>query len=322
MNKQKIKSWLIEIFDGKFMAFIQASPLRLLNKRPRPADYHKIILSQEEGNNVIKNLLISPKPLMISRLGSGELHCLTYYLCCRNNLKVKKRPYNNRIRNNMWRNAGFYPADNDSLDAFSKLYITCINHIDIIGVWFNFYENIICERFCSDAYLIPLRSIEPYYFDNPWSKLLENKKVLVIHPFEQSIEAQYKKRKLLFSNTDVLPYFELITLKAVQSSAKTKPGFETWFDAYEHMCDEIKKIDFDIAIIGAGAYGLPLASFTKALGKKAIHMGGATQILFGIKGKRWDQHEVISKLYNEYWVRPLPSERPDQYHKIEKGCYW
>lgn len=309
--RDSIRSMINKIFRRK-----------LFNKNPEPGDYHKIILSQKAGNNLIKNALLSPNPLMITRLGSIELDCLAFYLQYRNSLNVKKKPYNNKSRDMMWENAGFYPTDNDSLDAFAELYITCIKRIDFIGVWFNFYENIICERFCPDACLIPLRLIEPYYFDNPWSKSLENKKVMVIHPFKESIESQYKKRKFLFANTDVLPNFELITLKAVQSSAKTKPGFETWFDAYEHMCAEIKKIDFDIALIGAGAYGLPLAFYTKSLGKKAIHMGGGTQILFGIKGKRWDQHEVISKLYNEYWVRPLPSERPDQYHKIEGGCYW
>jgi hypothetical protein len=295
---------------------------KIFDKNSEPGDYHKNILSQEAGNILIKNVLLSPNPLMVTRLGSIELDCLAFYLRRRNNLEGNKRPYNHKSRDMMWENAGFYPTDNNSLDAFAELYIKCINRIDIIGVWFNFYENIICERFCPDACLVPLRSIEPYYSDNPWSKSLENKKVMVIHPFEKSIKSQYKKRKLLFANTDVLPNFELITLKAVQSSAKTKPGFETWFDAYEHMCAEINKIDFDIALIGAGAYGLPLASYTKSIGKKAIHMGGGTQILFGIQGKRWDQHEVISKFYNEHWVRPLPSERPDQYHKIEGGCYW
>ena len=295
------------------------------NKKAKPVDYHKVIVSQKDGNNLIKDALHAQQPLMITRLGYVELGCVTFYLRYRNlkdNNVVRKKPYDTIIRNTMCKNAGFYPTDNDSLDAFSKFYLTCIGQIDFIGVWFNFNENIICQRFCPDATLMPLRSIEPYYSGNPWSKSLENKKVLVIHPFKESIESQYEKRNLLFSNKDVLPYFELITLKAVQSIAETKTGFETWFDAYEHMCAEVEKVDFDIAIIGAGAYGLPLAFYIKSLGKKAIHMGGATQILFGIKGKRWDQHEVISKLYNEYWVRPLPSERPDQYHKVEEGCYW
>ena len=37
-------------------------------------------------------------------------------------------------------------------------------------------------------------------------------------------------------------------------------------------------------------------------------MSGATQLLFGIKGKRWDDHPVISKLYNPAWVRPDETE--------------
>ena len=77
-----------------------------------------------------------------------------------------------------------------------------------------------------------------------------------------------------------------------------------------------------MAIIGAGAYGLPLAAHVKRLGKKAVHLGGATQILFGIRGKRWDEMPFFQKLYNEHWVRPLPSEVPKDYQRVEGGCYW
>jgi hypothetical protein len=294
---------------------------KIFSRNPEPKHYHKIILTQEEGNQLIKDALLTPNPLMVVRLGSVEIDCLSFYLRYRNHVRFRKKPYKN-IREGIWRNAGFFPTDDASLDAFSELYIKCSRHIDFIGVWFNFYENVVCRRFCPDASLIPLRSIEPYYSAHPWSKSLENKKVLVVHPFQESIESQYKKRRLLFANQDVLPDFDLITVKAVQSIAKSTAGFATWFEAYEHMCAEIKKIDFDVAIIGAGAYGLPLAYYAKSLGKQAIHMGGATQILFGIKGKRWDQHEDISKLYNDQWVRPLPSETPECFNQIEEGCYW
>ena len=88
------------------------------------------------------------------------------------------------------------------------------------------------------------------------------------------------------------------------------------------MKTEISKIDFDIALIGAGAYGLPLAAHIKNLRKQAIHLGGSLQILFGIMGKRWDDHPVISKFYNSSWVRPLESERPKTFKKVENGAYW
>ena len=52
----------------------------------------------------------------------------------------------------------------------------------------------------------------------------------------------------------------------------------------KQMKNQIVKTDFDIAIIGAGAYGFSLAAFIKKIGKKAVHLGGPTQVLFGIKG--------------------------------------
>ena len=82
------------------------------------------------------------------------------------------------------------------------------------------------------------------------------------------------------------------------------------------------KKDFEVAIVGCGAYGLPLAARLKEAGKKVIHLGGATQIIFGIKGKRWDQHPKVSGMYNEYWTRPMEAEKPSNAESIESGCYW
>jgi len=127
----------------------------------------------------------------------------------------------------------------------------------------------------------------------------------------------------LFNNNDILPEFTLLTLKAVQTVAGQRDErFETWFDALEFMFNEAMKKDFDIAILGCGAYGFPLAAKLKLAGKQAIHLGGATQLLFGIEGNRWDDHPVISKLYNEYWVRPIESEKPKNANSVEGACYW
>ena len=77
-----------------------------------------------------------------------------------------------------------------------------------------------------------------------------------------------------------------------------------------------------VGLFGCGAYGMPLAAYCKEIGKKAVHLGGATQLLFGIKGKRWDCYDYISSLYNEYWVRPSEQEKPKNANKIESACYW
>jgi hypothetical protein len=144
------------------------------------------------------------------------------------------------------------------------------------------------------------------------------KKVLVIHPFEDTIRNNYKNRSKLFENSDFMPEFDLITIKAVQSIAGTKTEFEDWFSALRYMENQIEKIDFDIALIGAGAYGFPLAAFIKRMGKKAVHVGGVLQLYFGIKGKAWDNMGV----YNEFWTYPSEEERPVSFEKVEGGRYW
>ena len=82
------------------------------------------------------------------------------------------------------------------------------------------------------------------------------------------------------------------------------------------MKKEIAHRDFDVALIGAGAYGLFLATECKRLGKVGIHIGGATQLLFGILGKRWtdpsspDSSSVLPFI-NEHWTGPA-NWKPDR----------
>ncbi|MGR4383083.1 hypothetical protein K8Q47_08300 [Escherichia coli] len=97
----------------------------------------------------------------------------------------------------------------------------------------------------------------------------------------------------------------------------------SWMEALDKMQTDIRTIEFDIALIGCGAYGMPLAAFIKGMGKQAIHLAGWTQILFGIKGKRWDDLPYISKYYNDAWVRPQQqSKKIKGFDSIKKGCYW
>ena len=149
---------------------------------------------------------------------------------------------------------------------------------------------------------------------------MKGKRVLIIHPFEKTIKKQYLKRELLFKNKETLPDCTLLTYKTFMTLGNNKIH-ESWKQTYEIMCNDIEKINFDIALLGCGGYGHPLVHFIRNnMKKSAIYMGGALQILFGIKGKRWDNHQIISTLYNEHWC--YPEEIPKNYEKIENGCYW
>ncbi|APB35010.1 hypothetical protein GlitD10_2668, partial [Gloeomargarita lithophora Alchichica-D10] len=285
------------------------------------------------ASDVIKEQIISDKPCMIARIGTSELPVILRYT------KIIKRHqypgakslsyimkndqpfwWDGQVVSGLIYNAGFFPKENDSFDRFGKRMIEDIKHIDILGSWIADEYQVI--HLLNNPIIINLPDLEPYYHEHPWSEALVGKTVLVIHPFTESIQRQYEKRQLLFPDPRVLPDFNLKTLKAVQSIAGNPCGFNTWFEALDWMVEQINQTPFDVAIIGAGAYGLPLAAHVKRLGKKAVHLGGATQILFGIRGKRWDEMPFFQKLYNEHWVRPLPSEVPTDHQRVEGGCYW
>ena len=222
-------------------------------------------------------------------------------------------------------NAGFYPLDKESIHKFVEYSINAAKEIDVLaaGCWCIRIEEL--YRFYSpNAVLINSPMMCPVWENIAWTRSLKGKKVLVIHPFAKLMEKQYVHHDKLFESADILPQIDLKVYQAVQSMNGSLE-FESWFDALEKMENDISMIDFDVALIGCGAYGMPLGAFIKSkLHKKAIHMGGALQLLFGIKGKRWE-HENFNyqyKLYNEYWVRPTDDLKPKNYKQVENGCYW
>ena len=223
----------------------------------------------------------------------------------------------------MQNNAGFFPCDQENFERFYDLMWKSCGQVDILGVWYNKMEDFFIQCAMDSPELVRLRALEPYYTKNHWTSALKGKKVLVIHPFADSIACQYQKRRQLFEEEDMLPEFQLLTMKAVVTHAgQTDDRFGSWFDALNYMIQEAMNYDFDCAIIGCGAYGFPLAAALKQRGKQVVHMGGATQLLFGIKGKRWDNHQQISRLYNEAWIRPSEEETPKNPKGVENGCYW
>jgi len=290
----------------------------LFRRRPEPGAYHKPILSHTQGGELIHALLSEPSAL-VARMGSYELECVMYYL--RHRRRGQRRHYPRGMPRVMSNNAGYYPTSDNALDAFAREYLAAITQVDAMGVWFNPGEDRVMREFCPEAELIPLRSIEPFLHINPWSRALRGRKVLVIHPFADSIREQYENnRARLFDNPEILPPFDLYLIKAVQSGGGEVPAFDTWFDALDSMKAAMDTIAYDVCIVGAGAYGLPLAAHAKRSGKQAIHMGGATQLLFGVKGRRWD--DTAQALYKESWVRPKACEAPRNAMAVEQGCYW
>lgn len=281
------------------------------------------ISDPDDAATIISNALKAEMPCMISRLGFTELDAmLGFKKGVPLSLLRKCFPFwvGDRTKLKMQANAGFFPNTNRMLSRFSDLMFAIIPSIDIITI-FRSEESLAVKHKCIK---IKAPYLEPFWSINPWTAQLKNKKVLVIHPFAESIKIQYAKRDLLFDNKDVLPEFNSLTvIKAVQSIGGETNGFKTWFDALQYMENEIDKVDYDVALIGCGAYGMPLAAHCKKMGKKAVHLGGSLQLLFGIRGNRWEtEQDIYMQFMNEHWVRPLESERPAGAQNVENACYW
>lgn len=295
-------------------------------KRYRPRSLGGIkVHSAQEGNDYIREKILSGEPFAAIRYGGVEMNSYLEGKMFKLGLRKTMRQ---QVADNFQRQAGFFPNDVSYLPQFTELMDETSGYADMLGAYDTRMQNFVVKHHArQDLFIADNRALEPYYFmhKQPWTQALKGKRVLVIHPFEDSIRKQYQIREKLFEDPDILPEFELYTLKAVQTICATRDDrFQTWFDALNYMFEQAMKIPFDVAIIGCGAYGQPLACMLRKAGKQVVLIGGATQILFGIRGKRWELGKnEISPMFNEYWVRPTNEETPANKSRNEfGGAYW
>ena len=306
----------------RYGAYFFAEGVRHVLKKKKKIIYdNERYLDDLHANRQIAERILSGNPFMACRFGSGEMRAFRRTLEVRWGLR-KKIP--EETLDSLCINAGFFPREEKKVLEFGEEMEKACRQVDLIAVWDGLLmEGYVYDTFVPEAKRCFLSGLEPFFCGEPWTEALSGKRVLVIHPFEETIRRQYEKRERLFADSRILPEFELDTLKAVQTIAGERDErFDDWFQALEYMEKEALRREFDVAVIGCGAYGFPLAARLKAAGKQAVHMGGAAQLLFGIRGQRWEAREDYQILMNDGWSRPLESERPEGAKRVENSCYW
>lgn len=282
-----------------------------------------MIIDIKESNKKIIDLIKSRETFLISRLGDIE-SLLTIEYVMTNNINKKLSLYN----------AGIYTKNNDEdkIKLWCKKYHECVVKSNYLASFENLYvESQIFYRDNFNIKQIHSRSIEPYYvlLDNeiPWTHYLVNKKILIINPFVESFKEQIKNGFEIFKDNRkiFLPNQEFIFYKSFQTIAGNYIHND-WYETFEIMCNDIKKLDFDIALLGCGGYGLPLCNFIKNdLNKSCIYIGGGLQLLFGVMGDRWENNQIWKKIIEDNdckFIRPNLNERCKNLKNIENGCYW
>ena len=278
------------------------------------------VRSSSAGNSHIASIIRDGTAAAIGKIGSTELFALR--MCLRGKASVPKETWEHGQKD-LYVCSGVHPCSDEIMNVFFQVYSEALQQMDVLGVWYNEGEASVAKRFCRNATFSYYWCLEPYYHKVPWSAELKGKTVLVMHPFIDTITKQYAKRELIWNQCpEVLPEFNLRTIKVPLYDAVVKSPYENWKVCLDDLKKQMDSIDFDVVLIGAGAYSLPLCAHAKSLGKIGIHMGGAAQILFGVIGNRWVDHPIISGFFNEHWCRPSADESPSARTLVEGGCYW
>ena len=294
------------------------------------------ILSQTDGAKHLADCVRNGTLFAAGKLGTSELEALCFYMTNRN--PPIKTQYPTRVIKNMTVNAGLFPATEEALDAWSNHMLKkVLPSIDIVVEWSMLkQENQILTMANPESTRIRLRSLEPYYesqIKDRWTAALPSSAIVaVISPFSKTIKRQWEMRTEVWLINTIWPaditivpiqcgYAPTLTNEP-QTSWPQDILTKGWVSAVVSIVQQAKTAKATHAVIGCGALSLPIAAALKQQGITAIHTGGATQILFGIKGRRWDTHAIISTLYNDAWIYPHTDEIPPNANKVENGCYW
>lgn len=272
----------------------------------------------------IKDALESDRGALIGRNGTIELEQM-----------IQVTPGRLSI---LERNAGIFPiAIHSVFYRWQKESIDATKSADILATgWYEPLKEAEAEalqRWNVKALEVPLRTLEPYYVqpEEQWTKLLEGHSVAVVTSFTETAKKQISKGTAIWGSHGVLPspgsvdwhWIQTGYPRSIAQGQNEWPdGINSWSQAAEYVVREVMKSGARFALIGCGGLGMPIAKMLKDRGVIAIVMGGAIQVLFGIKGKRWEKHPVISTFWNDEWVWPSKEETPVYAEAIEGGCYW
>ena len=269
---------------------------------------------KEYTDKIVMKCIEEGTPLFGGRLGATECFVLRTV-----EFGYKKWYEKAMLQLSEW--SGFFPNDSSLLWQFFDVYVNSIGELDLPAPFGFEGESYFFKKYCKKSVIYSQNTGLGEPLETSWVKCMGNKTMLVIHPFEQTIQSQYARLDKIYPNYKIFPdTMEFKTLKAVQTIAGTKDErFNNWFEALDYMCKETDKMQFDVAVIACGAYGIPLGAHIKRSGRIAFVVGGGLQSAFGILGKRWEYEE---EFHNEYWVHPSKEETPEAFQTVEGGCYW
>lgn len=283
--------------------------------------------------HTIKALFESKRPFFVGRIAGIELQ-IAYHMVHGHSREVRQGCA--ELENN----AGIYAPTKESLQAYIDRLLRAYDHCTAIAEWESdgaVYaitgkgQQLISRRTPSVP-KFPARALEPYYasatdsWSWSWMPCLRGKRVLIVHPFENTIRAQIPKLSDVFPDRQG-EWFSECTFHVLRPPV-TLAGNHREMEWSEHLSVFLSCLEdvpeVDVALVAAGGYGMLIADelFSRRPTTSVIYVGGALQLFFGIIGKRWFNQPDVMRLVTDEWIRPVAADKPPEAARVEKGCYW
>lgn len=294
-------------------------------------------LNKVKGNIIETNDLLNKK-VFVGRSGCSSLELYLPFIFDIDSNLIDLILNNENIKNEITEifhdENGVYDTNKNNyintIKKYLKMYISSVNsctHFKINSVeknqnmaqkWFSLkFDKVYDFNTEWNNFLIHSPGKEPWTLS--WLELFRNKKLLFITSFPETMKKQYDSGNV-FKMFGIDPFLMDIQFCKSPVSFCSNTPHSNVLESFDYLKNEVKEKNFDIAFIGCGGYSMLIGNYIfNEMNKSAIVVGGTIQLMFGIKGRRWDPWPHI---YNEYWCSVLPNEIPNNSKKVENGCYF
>jgi len=267
------------------------------------------------------------------KLGVSERAWMYYpILRARGASPVQLRAFEQTLKVKATRQSGVFPADPDFYLRFAELYAARLRELDCVGLSTDSLRvSLDILRFHSvDADLVRYKHQEPDRScpaddERCYLPHFAGKRLLLVSPYAEALRRRATREtfEAVWAKTGKR-WFDPVAVDALEFPygfmRATQRRYGTCLDLLAEIEARIDERDCDVALIGAGALGVPIASFVRSRGKVGISLGGPLQVLFGVAGQRWRSRPSWRERYiNDAWIdvpaeyRPAPGETDEGY---------
>lgn len=280
-------------------------------------------------------------PEKILRLGLTECSLLfNYWLKYHKNINnIYKDNYKNDLIKWLYTTSGYYDKtqpgnyfnvvhseeDTDIYKKYMNLIFDFIKNSDIYTFCIHNHLN---KTHIEDFKKIVNPKKEAFVSQKIVFDFIKNKKILIVSPISKLIKSQIDSGnwKNIYSNSPTVVNSCIYTFPyTFFNNGPHNNILETSQYIFNNIIETINE-EYDNVLISCGAYSCLMAKQFYDIGKNVCTLGGDLPKYFGILTNRMKalcENNNLELNNKEYWIINIPEEyKPNDYMKIENGCYW